>query len=166
MPQRDGAEHREDPGLGGGRIFELIQRPERAKASFLDEILCISGGAREPERGSMERRQVRQDLLLKPLHSAVPALADRSILGPTHWRSPTQPAVLRSMTRDLCSRTYRSSASRPADAGTGGLWGTIEPCSTPPRWLAANWGGQRPTLTSRVAANRFYTMARTDKRGL
>jgi hypothetical protein len=34
---------------------------------------------------------------------------------------------------------YRSSESRPADAGTRGLTGTMEPASTQPRWL-----GEKP----------------------
>jgi hypothetical protein len=35
--------------------------------------------------------------------------------------------------------TTDSSESRPADAGTRGLTGTMEPASTPPRWL-----GEKP----------------------
>ena len=49
----------------------------------MDEILRIGGGADEPERGPIERRQVRQDQLLKPLHFAVSALVDHSSLGRT-----------------------------------------------------------------------------------
>jgi hypothetical protein len=39
---------------------------------------------------------------------------------------------------------YRSSESRPADAGTLGLTGTMEPASTQPRWL-----GEKPAPVTR-----------------
>jgi hypothetical protein len=42
---------------------------------------------------------------------------------------------------------YRSSESRPADARTLGLTGTMEPASTQPRWLGEKQA-QRPVVIS------------------
>src|ERR1700692_4902857 len=50
---------------------------------------------------------------------------------------------------------YRSSPSRPSDAGSAGVTATRNPVRTHALWLGANRGASKPSLISRVTAKRL-----------
>src|SRR5437879_11822838 len=60
----------------------------------------------------------------------------------------------------------RSSASRPAEAGTAGLTGTRVPVRIQARWLGAKRGASNPSLISRVTAKRLNAGGVRNKRVL
>src|SRR6202008_4437329 len=60
----------------------------------------------------------------------------------------------------------RSSLSRPADAGRGGLTVMAPPVSPQARWLGANRGAREPSLISRVTAKRRNEVAGKNRREL
>src|ERR1700731_4691039 len=65
--------------------------------------------------------------------------------------------TLRSWTRGAVS-CYRSSESRPADAGTEGVTATRNPVRTHALSLGAKRGASRPSLISRVTAKRLKSV--------
>src|ERR1700693_854994 len=68
--------------------------------------------------------------------------------------------------RLLSAGRYRSSESRLSEAGTAGLTRTRKPVTTQALWLGANRGARRPSLISRVTANRLREVAGKNRRVL
>ena len=137
----------------------VLAAGEASGATRRHEVLDLAHAVR--------REEARQeDVRVRP----VELLADDPIFeryaAARRWTRPCAPeaisrAELRSHT-DLGAAAlglhHRSSASRPAEAGTAGLTATRMPLSTQPRWLGEKRGAKRPSLSSRVTAKRSKTV--------
>ena len=102
----------------------------------------------DPATGRMDTLPCfRRTIEAAGLEGTVIAVVGESPTVARHWRTPLGLVFI--------DTVYRSSASRPSDAGATGFTGTREPCRTQPRWLGANRGASSPSLISRVTAKRL-----------